>query len=182
MQAKSEARPGNSSRPSRQEWPSRSPRVISRAMKSKARARHVDPVGLAEQRAGVGERGDHQPVPVGQHLVVEAGPHALLARARAAWRAAWRAAPRRPSLRGRRCEPVEDVVAFEIALRRSRRSAARRTRRRPCRAPLRSRRATRRRTCPPRLRSRRRARRENAPSPVVISRASQPTVSRARAR
>ena len=40
--------------------------------------------------------------------------------------------------------------------------------------------ATRRRTCPPRLPNRRRARRQNAPSGVVISRSSQPTVSRAR--
>ncbi len=41
---------------------------------------HRDPVRLIEQHAGIDQRRDHQPVPVRQHLVVEAGPHAAFAR------------------------------------------------------------------------------------------------------
>ena len=40
----------------------------------------VDPGRLAEQRAGLGERGDQQRVPLGEHLVVEPRPRPLLAR------------------------------------------------------------------------------------------------------
>ena len=33
------------------------------------------PIGALEDETGIGERRDHQPVPIGQHLVVEPGPH-----------------------------------------------------------------------------------------------------------
>ena len=56
------------------------PWSCARAMKSKARAAIVDPGRLAEHGAGIDQRRDHQAVPVGQHLVVEAGPHPLAAR------------------------------------------------------------------------------------------------------
>ena len=44
-----------------------------------ALARGVEVVGAPERRAGVGERRQHQRVPGGQALVVEARPHALRA-------------------------------------------------------------------------------------------------------
>ncbi len=41
--------------------------------------RKLDPFLFAEEPARIGERGDHQAVPVGEHLVVEAGANALRA-------------------------------------------------------------------------------------------------------
>ena len=38
-----------------------------------------DPFGLMKQRRGMDERGDHQPIPIGENLVVEARPDALFA-------------------------------------------------------------------------------------------------------
>ena len=115
MAAKSDASPGNSSLPARQEWPSRSSLVMPCAMKSKARLAIVEPGRLAEHDAGIDQRRDHQSVPVGQHLVVEAGPHAARAR-----REQFRAQRRPAALHPRRCaapscETIEDIVAFEIA-------------------------------------------------------------------
>ena len=49
-------------------------------MASKARLRLGDPVRLAEQHPGIDQRRDHQAVPVGQNLVVEARPDPLFAR------------------------------------------------------------------------------------------------------
>ena len=43
--------------------------------------RDPQPVGMGESEAGMGERTDHQAVPVGQHLIVPAWPHAFLAMA-----------------------------------------------------------------------------------------------------
>ena len=37
--------------------------------------RQVDPGCFAKQQSGIGERRDHQPVPVGQHFIVEARAH-----------------------------------------------------------------------------------------------------------
>ena len=57
---------------------------------------HLDPGRLAQHDAGVGQRRDHQAVPVGQHLVVEAGPTRVAARACSSLpRSVERAAPRR---------------------------------------------------------------------------------------
>ena len=77
----------------------------------------VEPRRLGEEEAGVGERGDHQPVPVGEHLVVEAGPYARVADAEKF--CAQRREPRVVVVAARlRVEAVEDVVALEIARRR----------------------------------------------------------------
>ena len=46
--------------------------VISPRTKSKAARASVDPVRPLEHHPGIGQRRDHQPVPVGQHLVVPA--------------------------------------------------------------------------------------------------------------
>ena len=74
----------------------------------------VEPRRLGEQEACVGERGDHQPVPVGEHLVVEAGPYARVADAEKF--CAQRREPRFVVVAARlRVEAVEDVVALEIA-------------------------------------------------------------------
>ena len=140
-----------------------------------ARAPSVEPCRLAERDAGIDQRRDHhrrssRPAPCRRG---RAAP-ALDAHAPAACRAAARAAPRRPRCARAACEPVEDVVALEIAavgdvvvLREKRRVVL-------ARASRRSPRATRRRTCPPRLRESASSEAQNAPSSVVISRASQP--------
>ncbi len=52
-----------------------------RQQERRASDRGVDVVGALERRAGLGQRRDHQRVPRGQALVVEARPHALRARA-----------------------------------------------------------------------------------------------------
>ena len=39
-----------------------------------------DPFGLMKQRRGMDERGDHQPIPIGENFIVEARPDAFLAR------------------------------------------------------------------------------------------------------
>ncbi len=81
---------------------------------------------LAQRRGGLREGVDHQAVPAHEHLVVLAGPHAAVAHGRAASRG-WRPAP--PVKLGHvavqklralleRLGQVEDVVAFEVALRR----------------------------------------------------------------
>ena len=150
-------------------------------MKSKARAAISIQAGSPSMVAGIGQRRDHQAVPVGQHLVVEAGPDPFAAQHQEACRAAWRAAPRPPSLRGNVLEAIEDIVTFEIALVGHVVMLQQKTQhfRRP--APRRSRPATRRRTCPPRPPNRRRARRENAPSGGrhLARRASRPSRPRA---
>jgi hypothetical protein len=76
--------------------------------------RGVDPGRLVEGEAGMGERRDHQPVPVCQHLVVPARPGARLARG--AERLALQA---QAILLGRaqeveRTEAVQDVGAFPV--------------------------------------------------------------------
>ena len=117
MAAKSEARPGNLSWPSRQEWPSRSPRVIAPRDEVEGALGDLEPRRFVEHQARIGERRDHQSVPVGQHLVVEAGAHAC--RARVEKFCAQRREPRLVRIAARqRFEPIEDVVAFEIAGRR----------------------------------------------------------------
>ena len=75
----------------------------------------LQPLGAVEHARGVGERGDHQPVPVGQHLVVPAGANA----ARAA-RQQLAAHVRQGLLLGGRAQQriaqaVEDGVAFPVA-------------------------------------------------------------------
>ncbi len=40
----------------------------------------ADPLGAIEGKAGFGERGDHQPVPIGEDLVIEPGPDSRRAR------------------------------------------------------------------------------------------------------
>ncbi len=77
-------------------------------------ARHRNPRRLAEHDAGVDQRRDHQAVPVGQNLVVEAGPHA--AGAGFEQRRPQRRQPRLVGLAARHVlEPVEYRVTFEIA-------------------------------------------------------------------
>ena len=75
---------------------------------------HREPFRLIENDAGIDQRRDHQPVPVGQHFVVEAGPHAPGARLQQD-----RAQARKPrfvSFTARQSlEPIEDVMAFEVA-------------------------------------------------------------------
>ena len=72
---------------------------------------------LVEHEARIGERRNHQSVPVGQYLVVEAGAHAGLAHGKEF--CAQRGKPRFVRFAARqRLEPIEDVVAFEIAGRR----------------------------------------------------------------
>ena len=133
-------------------------------MKAKARSAIVEPGRLVEDLAGIGERRDHQAVPVGQHLVVEAGPHARCAGGKQL--CAQRGKPLLVLLAARkRLETIENIVAFEIAVRRdvvvAREEFAVLGAER-----LRSRRhTTRRRTCPPRLRNRHRAKRRTRPRP-----------------
>ena len=43
-------------------------------------SRGIDPCGLGEHRTGIGKRGDHQPVPIGEDLVVPTGADPRLAR------------------------------------------------------------------------------------------------------
>ena len=99
--------------------------VMCRRMKSKARARELDPVRPLEDEPGIGHRRDHQPVPVGEHLVVEPGPHPRLARPEQQ-----RAAARQLALglRHRRVPACFDrlrmVLPFPIALPASRRRSA----------------------------------------------------------
>ena len=147
-------------------------------MKAKARAAISIQAGSSEHDAGIGQRRDHQAVPVGQHLVVEAGPHAF---ARAASSSLSRSMASRglvlASLRGKRLRRLRILWPSKLPSVGHVVMLQQKTQRRPRPAPRRSRPATRRRTCPPRPRNRHRARRENAPSGVVISRASQPTVS-----
>ena len=42
--------------------------------------RRLDPFGSTECRPGIGDAGDHQAVPVDQHLVVASGTHAFRSR------------------------------------------------------------------------------------------------------
>ena len=86
-------------------------------MKAKARCGHIEPRRFAEHQARIGERRDHQSVPVGEHFVVEAGTHARPARGEKF--CPQRGEPRLVGIAARlRFEPVENVVAFEIAFRR----------------------------------------------------------------
>ena len=120
--------------------------------KAAAAARGVEVVVAPEDRARIGQRGDHQGVPGGEALVVEAGAHALRAngeQGRADARAlllGWLGPPR-----------LEDVGALEVA---ALGRAEPRDRRVGVVAQRRAQlgHASRRRTCPPRLLSRRRAR------------------------
>ena len=72
------------------------------------------PRRLGEDLAGIGKRRDHQAVPVGQHLIVKAGPHA-----RCAGGKQLRTQYRKPLLillaARKRRETIENIVAFEIA-------------------------------------------------------------------
>ena len=73
------------------------------------------PLGAVEHARGVGERGDHQAVPVGQHLVVPAGADAV-----GAARQQLEAHVRQRLLVGGRAQQrvaqaVEDGVAFPVA-------------------------------------------------------------------
>ena len=89
------------------------------AMKSKGAGASVDPGRLPEHDAGDGQRGDHQPVPVGQHLVVgpgrtrPRGPPASRAQAAASRAVAY---PRSSACAVVRLETIEDSVAFPVAL------------------------------------------------------------------
>ena len=86
--------------------------------KRQARTRGGQPVVALEHGGGVGERGDHQAVPVGQHLVVPARPDALVAH-----RLQPGAQARQPLLLGvaqqrRRAVAMQDGVMLPVALRR----------------------------------------------------------------
>ena len=124
-------------------------------LRTAGRRLHV--VGALEHGAGLGQRGDHQGVPGGQALVVEARPDALrphVVETPAPLRE--RFGPARAAHR--------DVVALEVAGRRwpRTRRSPRRPRGRPP-ARLASPRPTTRRTCPPRPRSPRRGRSRSRP-------------------
>ena len=87
-------------------------------MKSKGALGGFEPVGAVEGVGGIGERRDHQAVPIGEHLVVEAGTNA-----RCATREQLLAHLGKPLLglgvaQRDGAEPVEDIVALEIPLRR----------------------------------------------------------------
>ena len=85
--------------------------------KGKGPLGHVEPCGFCQQQSGIGERCDHQPVPVGQNLVVEARAHAC--RAHGEQFCAQSGKPRLVLIAARQgFETIENVVAFEIALRR----------------------------------------------------------------
>ena len=77
----------------------------------------LEPGGCIEDDRGARERGDHQPVPVGEHLVVPARAHALGAR-----RKELLAKAGKPPLVLRAAElqageTIEDRVAFPVAFR-----------------------------------------------------------------
>ena len=65
--------------------------------------RGFQPIGAVEHACGMGERGDHQAVPVGQHLVVPAGADAILRAAPGACCACRPAPPPRRASAGRDC-------------------------------------------------------------------------------
>ena len=77
--------------------------------------RHFDPGRLAQHGPGIRQRRDHQAVPVGQHLVVEARPHPIAAQHK-------KLVPQHAKLRfvlrrsRQPVEAIEDIVALEIAL------------------------------------------------------------------
>src|ERR1700683_4142727 len=78
---------------------------------------HIEPGRLAKHLASVGERRDHQSVPVGEDLVVEAWTDACRARGEKLF--ARRQKPRLVRLAALlRLETIEDIVSFEISLRR----------------------------------------------------------------
>ena len=134
------------------------------------------PVVALEHGGGVGERGDHQAVPVGQHLVVPARPHALVAHRLQPGAQAGQSLLLGVAQQRRRAIAMQDGVMLPVALRRDVVDLLEEGRhRRP--APHRSRPRPRHRTCPRRPRSRRRrSRRSRRPRPT-ISRSTQSQVS-----
>ena len=88
----------------------------SASRKRPASAAAVDPRRLIEQRAGLGQRGHHQRVPLGQHLVVESRAQPLLAGREEP--SAERLDRRRPRPVAPRVQPVGDRAALEVARRR----------------------------------------------------------------
>ena len=84
-------------------------------MKSKARRAMASHDGSSRMIAGIDQRRDHQAVPVGQHLVVEAGPHARRARVEQNGAQRLQPRPRPPPMRAGALRAVENIVAFEIA-------------------------------------------------------------------
>ena len=83
---------------------------------SKAVVAGGQPLGPLEHPRGVGERGDHQAVPVGQHLVVPAGADAAGApRQQLGAHVRPAPSPRSGERRIELAQPVEDGVAFPVA-------------------------------------------------------------------
>ena len=86
------------------------------ADKGKSAGGKRDPTGVIEGKPGLDQRGDHQPVPIGEDLVVEPGADSRRARLQQQL-----AAPRQLGLgvcigKVGRLEPVQDIVAFPVAL------------------------------------------------------------------
>ncbi len=75
----------------------------------------IDPIGPIEAHAGGGEGGDHQPVPVGEDLVVQAGPDALLARAVEDGAAGGEFRLARRLAEFKMMEAIENDLAFPVA-------------------------------------------------------------------